>query len=92
MYLTAAGYWPAVPNVKFNQRIYEAIIQYQAAKGFPQTGYFSPAEEVSLREEGKPLLSRWNLQPVRHPVSGIGVWVPTGVGLSSKRTPNRSTI
>ena len=27
--LTAAGYWPAVPNVNFNGRLFEAITTFQ---------------------------------------------------------------
>jgi Major Facilitator Superfamily len=31
--LTAAGYWPAVPNVDFSTRLFNAICQFEVSKG-----------------------------------------------------------
>src|SRR3712207_2696165 len=38
VYLTAAGYWPAVPNQDFNVRLFEAITGFQSEHSFPRTG------------------------------------------------------
>ena len=38
--LTASGYWPAVPNVNFNSRLFEAITSFQQENGYFPNGQF----------------------------------------------------
>ena len=40
MLLTTTGYWPAVPNVDFGRRLFEAISKYRSDNGLVQQASF----------------------------------------------------
>jgi serine protease Do len=84
--LGVAGYWPAVANDEFNHRLFEAIAHFQADNGFPVSGILTGAEIERIRQTADPILAYWQLQPVRHPIAGLLLWVPFGVGFNQVRT------
>ena len=79
--LTAAGYWPAVPDEEFNTRIYNAIGRFQAENGIPPVGYLGPGEMDKLLSVGGSWLNQWDFQTIRHPITGTAIWVPLGLHL-----------
>lgn len=85
--LTAAGYWPAVPNVSFGKRLFEAIGRFQAENGLYPTGWLDGAQFARLRAVAGPKLAMWNMRLVAHPFRSTAIWVPVGLGLTSERTP-----
>jgi hypothetical protein len=84
--LTAAGFWPAVPNKSFSDRLFFAISGFQVANGFAATGYLTAGEAGRLEETAQPILAKWGLASIRHPVRGHPIWVPLGLGLRSEGT------
>jgi SAM-dependent methyltransferase len=84
--LGVAGYWPAVANDQFNHRLFEAIGQFQAANGFPASGILTSDQIDRMRQIANPILSYWQLKLVRHPITGLPLWVPLGVGFNQIRT------
>jgi serine protease Do len=84
--LGVAGYWPGVANDQFSHRLFEAIGQFQAANGFPASGILSSGQIDRMRQIADPILAYWQLTPVRHPVAGLPLWVPFGVGFDQIQT------
>jgi serine protease Do len=84
--LAWAGYWPAVANDEFNHRLFEAIAHFQADNGFPVSGILTAAQIERIRQTADPILAYWQLKPVRHPIAGLPLWVPVGVGFNQVRT------
>jgi S1-C subfamily serine protease len=84
--MIAAGYWPAVSNDTFSRRLFGAILRFQQEQGFPGTGQLDAAQWARLHALADPLLRLWRLQPVRHPTTDATLWVPAGLGLSTKVT------
>jgi serine protease Do len=84
--LGVAGYWPAVANDEFNHRLFEAFTHFQADNGFPVSGILTAAQIERIRQTADPILAYWQLQPVRHPIAGLPLWVPSGVGFNQIRT------
>jgi serine protease Do len=84
--LTAAGYWPAVPNENFSSRIFDAISRFQMEKGLSPDGILSPAEMEQLNAQGGPLLNQWGFQTILHPTGPFSIWVPFGIGLNQEAT------
>ena len=84
--LGVAGYWPAVANDEFNHRLFEAIARFQADNGFPVSGILTAAQTERIRQTADPILAYWQLKPVRHPIAGLPLWVPVGVGFNQIRT------
>jgi serine protease Do len=84
--LGVAGYWPAVANDGFNHRLFEAITRFQADNGFPVSGILTAAQTERIRQIADPILAYWQLKPVRHPIAGLPLWVPLGVGFNQNRT------
>jgi serine protease Do len=84
--LGVAGYWPAVANDQFNHRLFEAIGQFQAANGFPASGILTSDQIDRMRQIADPILAYWQLKPVRHPIAGLPLWVPFGVGFDQIQT------
>jgi serine protease Do len=83
--LTANGYWPAVPNVNFNSRLFDALKKYQSDHGRPATGAVDADELKYLLNGALPLLQAWNFREVSHPTRGRPIWVPLGLGLVAQR-------
>lgn len=86
MLLSVSGYLPAVANDQFNQRICEAIVNFQAENGFAVTSILTSAEIGRLRLIANPILTYWRLTMVRHPVVGLPLWIPVGVRLKQIST------
>ncbi|MCZ8102311.1 MAG: trypsin-like peptidase domain-containing protein [Burkholderiales bacterium] len=86
MLMVAAGYWPAVSNETFSRRLFGAILRFQQEQGFPLTGQLDAVQWARLHALADPLLRLWRLQPVRHPITDATLWVPNGLGLSTKVT------
>ena len=81
--LTAAGYWAAVSNEEFGNRLFEAINRFQAANGFAQDGIVSTGQRKHLQTLAAPVLESWGLSVVRHPQTGTPLWVPRGFNLTN---------
>ncbi|MHB2165653.1 trypsin-like peptidase domain-containing protein [Alsobacter sp. R-9] len=84
MLLIAAGYGPAVSTDTDPRRLHAALQRFQQEQGFPATGQFDGAQILRLHALADPLLRLWRLQPVRHPGTQATLWVPAGLGLSTK--------
>jgi serine protease Do len=84
--LGVAGYWPAVANDEFSHRLFEAITHFQADNGFPVSGVFTAAQIDRIHGIADQILAYWRLQLVRHPVAGLPLWVPFGLGVNQIRT------
>jgi Putative peptidoglycan binding domain len=83
--LTAEGYWPAVPNVNYSGRLYDAVRRFQSDHGFRPTGMLNAAELDKLLDVATPMLKMWEFQGVGHPDRGRPIWVPVGLGLQVER-------
>ena len=44
--LTAAGYWPAVPNVNFNGRLFEAFTTFQRESNYSPNGQIDQMQSL----------------------------------------------
>jgi S1-C subfamily serine protease len=86
--LTANGYWPAVPNVNFSNRLFEAISNYQRDYGRIPNGAVDADLLDQVLGNARPLLQTWNLRAIPHPSRGHPIWVPLGLGLVAKRDEN----
>lgn len=86
--LTANGYWPAVPNVNFSNRLLEAISNYQRDYGRIPNGAVDADLFGQVLSSAMPLLQTWNLRAIPHPTRGHPIWVPLGLGLVAKRDGN----
>jgi hypothetical protein len=84
--LTAAGFWPAVPNKGFSERLFDAIASFQRANAFAPTGTLDFAENLRLNAVAEPVLASWGFQAIPHPFRGTPLWVPMGLGLRTERT------
>lgn len=83
--LTAAGYWPNVPNSVFGKRLFAAITQFQTENGFEGTGILASGAETRLAAITDPLFARWAFRPIAYPGTNIAIWVPMGLGLTATR-------
>lgn len=81
LHLTAAGFWSAVPNVTFGNRLFQAISQFQSANGFPPTGDLDDLQLNRLSAAAAPMLGLWDFRRVTHPSKGRTLWVPFGLDL-----------
>lgn len=86
IFLTSAGHWPAVPNVNFSRRLFEATKDLQRARGENPNGILTKAQVGQMLESASSVLKGWDLRWVPHPTRGRSVWVPMGLGLSATRT------
>jgi serine protease Do len=83
--LTANGYWPAVPNVNFNNRLFDAILTFQSVSGYPTNGIIDKQQLDKLVDVAAPILSTYGFRAIPHPTRGHPIWVPIGLGLVAKR-------
>jgi len=86
IFLTSAGHWPAVPNVGYSRRLFEATKQYQLSRGELPTGVLTEAQVSSMLGSAASVLQGWRLRWVPHPVRGRQLWVPMGLDLEVRRT------
>ncbi|WP_162003405.1 serine protease [Microvirga tunisiensis] len=85
VYLTAAGYWPAVPNQDFSMRLFEAMSQFQSDHGMPRTGILNEQQLDMLIQAAEPILRTWGMGEITHPTRRVSIWAPLGLGLVQKR-------
>ena len=88
MLLTTTGYWPAVPNVEFGRRLFEAISKYRSDNGLVQQASFDDQFIGKLNRDAQPLLRLWGLKQISHPQRGYSLWVPMGLDLQVERNEN----
>jgi S1-C subfamily serine protease len=84
--LTSAGHWPAVPNIGYSRRLFEATRQFQLSRGEAPTGVLTGAQVERILQAGTAVLNGWRLRWVPHPTRGRQLWVPMGLELEAKRT------
>lgn len=85
VYLTAAGYWPAVPNQDFGMRLFEAMAQFQSDHGQPRTGMLNNQQVDLLIKAAEPILRAWGMREIVHPTRRVSIWAPLGLSLVQKR-------
>lgn len=87
--LTAAGYWPAVPNADFSIRLFNAIRQFEIDNGFVPVGVLTNEQAERLEAIGGRFLNRWDFASIRHPnpASNSQIWVPLGLPVTEESTP-----
>ena len=85
--LTAAGYWPAVPNADFSARLFNAILRFQVDNGFVPLGIVTEQQVDRLSTIAGPYLNSWRFELVTHPMANTQIWVPIGLPLVEERIP-----
>lgn len=90
--LTAAGYWPAVPDADFSGRLFNAISRFEADNGFAPVGILNSEQMDCLGGIAGPYLNAWRFQVVRHPMTGSWIWVPLGLPLREEATATGLTF
>lgn len=88
VFLTAAGYWNAVPTEHFSQRLFAAVKRFQNENGLVADGVPSKGLAERVSSVARPMLNEWGFRKVNHPINGQSLWVPMGLGLTSQRTKN----
>ena len=88
MLLTATGYWPAVPNLDFGRRLFEAISKYRSDAGLSQQSSLDGQFFGLLNRDAQPLLRLWGFRQVSHPQIGYALWIPAGLDLQVERNEN----
>jgi S1-C subfamily serine protease len=83
--MTAAGYWPAVPNVNYNGRLFEAVTRFQRENSYYPSGFLDKLQLGHLFDVAGPLLNLWDFRTVRHPYRDAEVWMPFGLGIRPSR-------
>lgn len=84
--LTSAGHWPAVPNVGYSRRLFEATQRFQRSRGEDPTGILTSSQVDQMIQSASSVLDGWSLRWVPHPTRGRQLWVPMGLGLQITRT------
>ena len=92
MLLTAAGYWPAVPDADFSTRLFNAILQFEVDNGFAPLGVLTDEQMDRLMAIAGPYLNTWRFQLVRHPMTNSQIWVPIGLPLTEELTATGLTF
>ena len=90
--MTGAGYWNAVPNEGFSQRMFGAVQKLQNENGLRPTGAVDKVVIDKLIELAAPQFAQWQFRKVKHPTRPVSVWVPFGLGLSAERSGNGLTF
>lgn len=86
LFLTSAGHWPAVPNMSYSRRLFEATKQYQRSRGDEPTGVLTSDQVNLMLQSAASVLAGWQLRWVPHPIRGRQLWVPKGLDLAVTRT------
>ena len=85
--LTAAGYWPAVPDADFSTRLFNAILRFEVDNGFAPLGILNEQQMDRLAATAAPYLNAWRFEMIRHPSTNTAIWVPVGLPVVEERTP-----
>lgn len=91
-FMTAVGYWNAVPNENFSNRLYRAIITFQAEHGFEKTGFLFGEQLEKLIIDAFPYLQMWGFKPAYHLSAGAYVMIPFGLNLRASKTDTNGFI
>lgn len=86
LFLTSAGHWPAVPNVTYSRRLYDATQQFQLSRSEAPTGVLTKPQLDQMLSSASSALTGWKLRWVPHPTRGRQLWVPIGLNLQATRT------
>jgi serine protease Do len=86
--LTAAGYWPAVPDADFSTRLFNAILQFEVDNGFVPLGVLDAVQMDRLTKIAGPYLNAWRFEVVRHPMTSSQIWIPIGLPLVEESIPS----
>ena len=62
--LTAAGYWPAVPDADFSIRLFNAILRFEVDNSFVPLGILNSEQMDRLMAIACPYLNTWRFQIV----------------------------
>ncbi len=84
--MTAAGFWPAVPNESYSTRLHAAVKEFQSSLRQPPTGYITGAQIDTLAAQSTPVIRSWGFRSVRHPDRGHAIWIPMGFEMLAERT------
>ena len=84
--LTAAGYWPAVPDENFSTRLFNAILRFEGDNGFVPLGILNDQQMDRLKSVAAPYLNAWRFEVVKHPMINNQIWVPMGLPLEEEPT------
>jgi S1-C subfamily serine protease len=86
--LTAAGYWPAVPNTDFSTRLFKAIRQFEVDNSFVPLEIINSEQMERLTSIGGSFLTRWDFVSIRHPhpLANSQIWVPRGLPVTQEST------
>ena len=84
--LTAAGFWPSVPNVTYSRRLHQSIREFQTSLNQAPTGVITVPQVELLIERSAAIMKGWGLRSVVHPQRGRLLWVPFGLDLSAVKT------
>jgi serine protease Do len=82
--LTAAGYWPAVPDENFSTRLFNAILRFEGDNGFVPLGILNDPQMDRLKSVAAPYLNAWRFEVVKHPMINNQIWVPMGLPLEEE--------
>src|SRR6478736_2590591 len=80
--MTAAGFWPSVPNATYSRRLHQAIQEFQSSLNQAPTGVITVPQVEWLVERSTSVMKGWGLRSVVHPERGRSLWVPFGLNLS----------
>lgn len=86
--MTAAGFWPSVPNVTYSRRLHQSIREFQGSLNEAPTGVITVPQVERLMERATVIMKGWGLRSVVHPERGRALWVPFGLDLSAGKTAN----
>jgi serine protease Do len=84
--LTAAGYWPAVPDADFSIRLFNAVLRFEVDNGFVPLGILNQAQMDRLMAVAGPYINSWRFELVTHPLTNSQIWVPVGLPLAEEAT------
>ncbi|TCO11988.1 trypsin-like peptidase [Camelimonas lactis] len=86
IFLTSAGHWPAVPNIGYSTRLFEATRRLQAERGEAPTGVLTRSQVTQILGSASSVLHSWDMRRVDHPTRRAWIWLPAGVDLHFSRT------
>lgn len=86
IFLTSAGHWPAVPNIGYSTRLFDATRRLQAERGEQPTGVLTRAQIAQILGSASSVLQNWDMRKYDHPTSRAWIWLPAGVDLVITRT------
>lgn len=92
LFLTSAGHWPAVPNLTFSRRLFQATKEYQLERGEMPTGVLTGVQVRHMLQSASSVLTGWGMRWIPHPTRGRSLWVPMGLGLQAQRTERGADI